>query len=116
MPVRRPLSSIAITAVTAGAVALAGCSSSSGGGSGTGSSSPGAGGLGGGNSSGGSAASQTYKLGFIGALSGPNAQLGINERNGMQLAIDQAMSSGKYNFKIVMDAQDSEGDPAKAPA
>ena len=108
---------MAITAVTAGALALAGCSSSSGGGGGsTGSSTPGAGGLGGGNSSGGSAASQTYKLGFIGALSGPNAQLGINERNGMQLAIDQAMSSGKYNFKVVMDAQDSEGDPAKAPA
>jgi branched-chain amino acid transport system substrate-binding protein len=110
---------MAITAVTAGALALAGCSSSSGGGGGsTGSSSPGAGGLGGngGGSGGNTGATQTYKLGFIGALSGPNAQLGINERNGMALAIDQAMSSGKYNFKVVMDAQDSEGDPAKAPA
>src|SRR5689334_24846970 len=105
---------MAITAVTAGALALTGCSSSSGGGGGgsTGSSSPSAGGLGGGGgNSGGGSASQTYKLGFIGALSGPNAQLGINERNGMELAIDQAMSSGKYNFKVVMDAQDSEGDP-----
>ena len=107
---------MAITAAAAGALALAGCSSSSGGGGSTGSSTPGAGGLGGGGKSGGGSATQTYKLGFIGALSGPNAQLGINERNGMQLAIDQAMSSGKYNFKVVMDAQDSEGDPAKAPA
>ena len=61
-------------------------------------------------------AGQTYTLGFIGALSGPNAQLGINERNGAQLAIDQANASGKYKFKVTLDPQDSEGDPAKAPA
>jgi branched-chain amino acid transport system substrate-binding protein len=72
------------------------------------------GGLGGsgGNNGGG----QTYKIGFIGALSGPNAQLGINERNGAQLAVDQATAANKYKFKITLDPQDSEGDPAKAPA
>jgi branched-chain amino acid transport system substrate-binding protein len=94
-------------------MALSACSSSGGGNKGGGSNNP-TGGLGGGNSA-GSSGSQTYKLGFIGALSGPNAQLGINERNGAQLAVDEANSSGKYDFKIVLDAQDSEGDPAKAP-
>ena len=58
----------------------------------------------------------TYKIGFIGALSGANAQLGINEKQGAQLAIDQANASGKYKFKVTLDPQDSEGDPAKAPA
>jgi branched-chain amino acid transport system substrate-binding protein len=99
---------VAVGAV--GALALTACSSSGGN---KGTSNP-TGGLGGGNSSGGSA-SQSYKVGFIGALSGPNAQLGINERNGAQLAVEEANSSGKYDFKIVLDAQDSEGDPAKAP-
>ena len=74
-----------------------------------------AGGLGATTSS-GAAATQTYTIGFIGALSGPNAQLGINERNGATLAIDQANAAGKYKFKIKLDPQDSEGDPAKAPA
>src|SRR3954454_23774107 len=55
----------------AGALALTACSSSKGGGGG--SSSKNAGGLGGGGNSSGNAASQTYKVGFIGALSGPNA-------------------------------------------
>jgi branched-chain amino acid transport system substrate-binding protein len=114
---------------SAGALALAGCSSSGkGGGPGnSGGNSPGlntgaqttpaapvtsaGGGLGG---NGGS--TPTYTIGFIGALSGANAQLGINERNGAQLAIDQANASGKYKFKIALDPQDSEGDPAKAPS
>jgi branched-chain amino acid transport system substrate-binding protein len=101
----------------AGALALTGCSSSGGsnsGGGGGGGSANATGGLGGGGNT-GSTGSQTYKVGFIGALSGPNAQLGINERNGAQLAVDEANASGKYDFKIVLDPQDSEGDPAKAP-
>ena len=103
----RTFTTIAVV-VTASAMALAGCSSSK-------KSSSNGGGLGGGSSS-GNAASQTYKIGFIGALSGPNAQLGINERNGAQLAVDQANQSGKFKFKVSLDPQDSEGDPAKAPA
>ena len=94
----------------AGALALSACSSSKNGPS-TGNS----GGLGGGNSS-GSTATETYKIGFIGALSGANAQLGINERNGAALAIDQANASGNYNFKVTLVPADSEGDPAKAPS
>jgi branched-chain amino acid transport system substrate-binding protein len=101
----------------AGALALTACSSSKSGGSGGGSSSNKAGGLGGGGgNSGSNSAGQTYKIGFIGALSGPNAQLGINERNGAQLAVDEANASGKNKFKVQLVAQDSEGDPAKAPA
>ncbi|MDQ2749154.1 MAG: branched-chain amino acid ABC transporter substrate-binding protein [Actinomycetota bacterium] len=95
--------------LTASAVALAGCSSSK--------KKSNGGGLGnGGSSSTANTASKTYTLGFIGALSGPNAQLGINEKQGAQLAIDQANSSGKYKFKIALDPQDSEGKAATAPA
>ena len=105
---------VAITA--AALLALTACSSSKKAKStGTAKTTNAAGGLGG-TTSGTGSATQTYKIGFIGALSGPNAQLGINERNGATLAIDQANSSGKYKFKVVLDPQDSEGDPAKAPA
>ncbi len=103
----RALTTIAV-AVTASALVLTACSSSK---------KKGTGGLGGGGGSSSSGASgQTYKIGFIGALSGANAQLGINERNGAQLAVDEATASGKLNFKVTLDPQDSEGDPAKAPA
>ncbi len=100
-----------VVLATAGALALTSCSSSGGSKKGGGlnnkSGSSGAG-------SGGT--TKTYKIGFIGALSGDNAQLGINERNGAQLAVNEANKSGKYKFKVTLDAQDSEGDPAKAPA
>jgi branched-chain amino acid transport system substrate-binding protein len=112
----RSLTAVAVL-VTAGAVALAGCSSSSkksGGGLGGGGST--SNGASSGSSGSGGGAGQTYTIGFIGALSGANAQLGINEKQGATLAIDQANSSGKYKFKLALDPQDSEGDPAKAPA
>jgi branched-chain amino acid transport system substrate-binding protein len=110
----------AVALSAAGALALAGCSSSGnnnnpGTGGGTTSGGGGGGGLGGGTSGSGGA-SQTYQLGFIGALSGPNAQLGINERNGAQLAIDQANQAGTYDFKVTLVPSDSQGDPNKAPA
>jgi branched-chain amino acid transport system substrate-binding protein len=103
----RTLTTITVV-LTAGALALSSCSSSkksSGGGLG-----------GGGSSATNGGTNQTYKIGFIGALSGANAQLGINERQGAQVAIDQANASGKYKFKVKLIPQDSEGDPAKAPA
>jgi branched-chain amino acid transport system substrate-binding protein len=102
----RTLTTITVV-LTAGVLALSSCSSSK---------KKSGGGLGGGSSSSNGGTNQTYKLGFIGALSGPNAQLGINERNGTTLAVDQANASGKYKFKVTLDPQDSEGDPAKAPA
>jgi branched-chain amino acid transport system substrate-binding protein len=114
----RSLAGSAIIIATAGAMVLTGCSSSGGGGgggatSGGAPSSGGGGGLNGGGSS-SSAAAKTYKIGFIGALSGDNAQLGINIKQGAELAIDQAMSAGKYDFKVTLDPQDSVGDPVQA--
>ncbi|MDT4939348.1 MAG: branched-chain amino acid transport system substrate-binding protein [Pseudonocardiales bacterium] len=103
---KRTFVTIGVLAVS-GALVLSACSSSK----------SKTGGLGGGSStSTGGGSGQTYTLGFIGALSGPNAQLGINEKQGAQLAIDQANSSGKYKFKVALDPQDSEGAAATAPA
>lgn len=111
--VRSRIVTTAVALSAAGALALAGCSSS--GGNSSNNSSGGGGGLGGNNSGGGNT-NQTYSLGFIGALSGPNAQLGINERNGAQLAVDEANASGNYDFKVTLVPSDSQGDPTKAPA
>jgi branched-chain amino acid transport system substrate-binding protein len=57
----------------------------------------------------------TLAMGFFGALTGDSANLGINEYNGMKLAIDQY---NKTNPKCpVKDVKyDSQGDPAQAPA
>ncbi|HEY2174972.1 MAG TPA: hypothetical protein VGH85_14285, partial [Mycobacteriales bacterium] len=62
-------------AVAAGTVALvvAGCGSSSSSGS----------------SSGGSSSSSNLSLAFMGAQTGPNAQLGINISDGAKLAVNQ---------------------------
>jgi branched-chain amino acid transport system substrate-binding protein len=52
-------------------------------------------------------------LGYIGAQTGANAQLGVNIYNGVQLAIDQHNQANKgcqVNFKKF----DTEGDPNKA--
>jgi branched-chain amino acid transport system substrate-binding protein len=101
-----------VVLATAGALALAGCSSSKNGGS-----SNTSGGLGGGpTSSGGSGGQQTYKIGFQGALSGDNKQLGINEVNSFNLAIKQANASGNLPFKLVGVSSDDGGDNNKAPA
>jgi branched-chain amino acid transport system substrate-binding protein len=118
----RPFIAIAAGAALA-ALAVAGCSSSGSTPSGSGntssssssSSSSSGGGLnGGGGGGGGGGASKTYKLGFVGALSGDYAQLGINEKQGAELAIEQANKSGKYDFKVSLEAEDSQGDPTQA--
>jgi branched-chain amino acid transport system substrate-binding protein len=108
--VRSRVITTVVVLTTASALALTGCSSSK---------KKSTGGLGGGGkTTGGSAPAggTTYKLGFIGALSGANAQLGINEKQGAQLAVDQANAAGKNKFKVKLVFADSEGDPAKAPA
>jgi branched-chain amino acid transport system substrate-binding protein len=93
----------------AGSLALTGCGSSS--------KSSGAG-LGATTSSGASGAvsGATIKIGFEGPLTGDNAQLGINEVNAVQLAVDQANANNTYGFKVALVKQDDVGDPAKAPA
>jgi branched-chain amino acid transport system substrate-binding protein len=95
----------------ASAMALAACSSSGNNNPGNGG---GTGGLGGGGGTGGNTVTKTYKIGFVGALSGDYAQLGLNEKQGAELAIEQAMNSHKYDFKVTLDAQDSQGDPVQA--
>jgi branched-chain amino acid transport system substrate-binding protein len=94
---------------TAGALALAGCSSSGG-------SKPG--GLGGsttGSSTGGAGSGTTYKIGFEGPLTGDNKQLGINEVNAVNLAVDQANNAGTLPFKLQVLQSDDLGTPAGAP-
>jgi branched-chain amino acid transport system substrate-binding protein len=55
-----------------------------------------------------------YKIAFFGALTGSNANLGINIEHGAELAIDQY--NGKKGAGCVTVAKfDSQGDPAVAP-
>jgi branched-chain amino acid transport system substrate-binding protein len=98
-----------VVLATATALALAGCGSSkssSGGGLGTAAS---------GTTTAGSTA-KTYDIGFEGPLSGANAQLGINEEYGAELAVAQANASSTLGFKLKLVKADDQGDPAKAPA
>ena len=64
-----------------------------------------------GTSSGGK---QTVALAFVGPLTGDNANLGINVRDGMRVAIEeQNAKSTKYTY--VLKPFDTQGDPAQAP-
>jgi branched-chain amino acid transport system substrate-binding protein len=92
---------------TASAFALAGCGSSSSG--------SGGGGLNGSGGGSGSTAGKTYDIGFEGPLSGANAQLGINEEYGAELAVAQANASKSLGFQVKLVKADDQGDPAKSP-
>jgi branched-chain amino acid transport system substrate-binding protein len=92
---------------TATAVAVAGCGSSK---------SSSGGGLGTAASGTTTATAKTYDIGFEGPLSGANAQLGINEEYGVELAVAQANASTTLGFKVKLVTADDQGDPAKAPA
>lgn len=100
----RSLAKIAVIGV-AGALALSACSNSK----------KDTGGLSGGGSS-GAASSGTYTIAFEGPLSGDNQQLGINEVNAVQLAVDQANAKGDLGFTLKLLKADDVGDPSKAPA
>src|SRR5215471_19736156 len=54
------------------------------------------------------------QIGNFGALTGDSANLGINIRNGAELAIDQWNSSNP-DCKVTLKEYDSQGDPAQAP-
>ncbi|MCW2847562.1 MAG: branched-chain amino acid transporter substrate-binding protein [Marmoricola sp.] len=99
----RPLAKLAAIGLV-GALALTGCGSSD---------KKSDGGL---SNSGGSKSSDSYTIAFQGPLSGDNQQLGINEVNGAQLAIDQANKSGDLGFKLKLLKADDIGDQSKAPA
>ena len=55
-------------------------------------------------------AQETIKIGFIGPLSGGNAQQGLSARNGFQLAVDQANAAG-LPFKIEPIILDDAANP-----
>jgi branched-chain amino acid transport system substrate-binding protein len=96
----------------AAALGLAACSSSS---KSSTSSNTTASGGGSATSSGGGGASSgtTLKLGFFGALTGANAQLGINIEDGEKLAISQYNATNP-SMKVSIDPFDSQGSPAQA--
>lgn len=89
-----------------GAVVLAGCGSSSSGGNTT-------------NNGGGGGGGSTFTIGYQGPLSGGNAQLGLNMKFAVQLAINQANSGtsqfGKLPFKLAFTSEDDQGSPTAAP-
>jgi branched-chain amino acid transport system substrate-binding protein len=82
-----------------GAVALAGCSNGSSGGS-TGS---------------GSGGGKSFSIGFQGPLSGGVADLGINERNAVQLAIEQANQNHVLPYTIGFVQSDDQGGADGSP-
>jgi len=53
---------------------------------------------------------------FQGPLSGDNQQVGINEVNGVQLAIEEANKDSSLGFKLKLLKADDGGVPEKAPA
>lgn len=99
----RPAGTRAAALVAVAALGLAACGSSSK----TSSGSPATGS----GSSGGGAG--TLKLGFFGALTGPNAQLGINIENGEKLAVSQ-YNGANPKHQVSVDPFDSQGDPSQA--
>jgi len=54
-------------------------------------------------------------IGFIGALTGPNANLGINIKNGAQLALDQ-FAAKNPDCKVTLTDYDSQGSKDQSPA
>ncbi|NLW08120.1 MAG: branched-chain amino acid ABC transporter substrate-binding protein [Clostridia bacterium] len=55
---------------------------------------------------------KTYKIAFLGPLTGPNAGQGVGARNAFLLAVDQANESGELPFKLEVMELDDESKPA----
>ena len=68
-----------------------------------------------GGSTGGGPAACDQKIGMFGALTGPNANLGIYIQNGVNLALDK-YNAAHSNCKVTLENFDSQGDPTQAPA
>ncbi|GDY31098.1 branched chain amino acid ABC transporter substrate-binding protein [Gandjariella thermophila] len=62
----------------------------------------------------GNATCSGVTIAYAGAETGPNAQLGINILNGVQLAINEHNQANK-NCQVALKKFDTEGDPGKAP-
>jgi branched-chain amino acid transport system substrate-binding protein len=63
----------------------------------------------------GKPANGTLKIGFQGPLSGDNQQLGINARDGMKVAIEQANNSNALPYKLQLVESDDMGSPDQGP-
>ena len=64
-----------------------------------------------------SESSKVLRIGGIGALTGDYANYGLSVRNGAQVAVDEINAAGGINgMKVVLDMQDSQGDPDSAVA
>lgn len=100
------LAKIAVVGVV-GVLALTACSNSKKSTAGLGSN---------GGSSSAATSGGTYTIAFEGPLSGDNQQLGINEVNAAELAINQANAKGDLGFTLKLLKADDVGDPSKAPA
>src|SRR4051812_45388399 len=61
------------------------------------------------------AACNGSKIGMFGALTGPNANLGIYIQNGVNLALDD-YNKKHADCKVTLENYDSQGDPTQAPA
>ncbi|HZN15476.1 MAG TPA: branched-chain amino acid ABC transporter substrate-binding protein [Acidimicrobiales bacterium] len=57
---------------------------------------------------------KTVAIGFVGPLTGDNANLGINVRDGMRVAVEEANAASK-DYTFVIKPFDTQGDPAQAP-
>lgn len=90
--------------MAAAALVLSACGGTTGSGSG-----------GGGGAATGGGAQCDLKVGFFGALTGDNANLGINIKNGVELAVNQ-YNEKHGDCKVQLVTFDSQGDPAQAPA
>jgi branched-chain amino acid transport system substrate-binding protein len=55
-----------------------------------------------------------FKIGFMGALTGPNAQLVVGSQKGANLAIKQANDKGDLPVTLSLDPQDTQGDKDKS--
>jgi branched-chain amino acid transport system substrate-binding protein len=61
---------------------------------------------------GGGTQTETFTIGFVGALTGDNANLGINIRDGIRVAINE--ENAREGPKIALKEFDTAGDPAQA--
>src|ERR1700693_1602950 len=62
------------------------------------------------------AAKPTVTIGYEGPLSGGNAQLGINMKWGIELAVQNANASGKLPFTLKAAYYDDQGSSTLSPA
>ena len=70
---------------------------------------------GGGTPASGTTCATAPSIGFFGALTGDAANLGINIKRGVELAVEQ-WNTANANCKVTLKDYDSQGDPQKAPA